>query len=165
MQQDMTQHMMVTPKLTLSALLTASAITGAMLASPALAQNLTVTPGQKATAEQVAQAGVPLSELAADAPDEYTIKRGDTLWAISGLYLKRPWRWPELWGMNLQEIKNPHRIYPGQKLYLEKKDGRPRFAPALPRPAARRLTARYGCPHAPAMRAWPTAPYRPSNPT
>lgn len=124
MQQDMTQHMMVTPKLTLSALLTASAIAGAMLASPALAQNLTVTPGQKATAEQVAQAGVPLSELAADAPDEYTIKRGDTLWAISGLYLKRPWRWPELWGMNLQEIKNPHRIYPGQKLYLEKKDGR-----------------------------------------
>jgi hypothetical protein len=46
------------------------------------------------------------------------------LWAISGIFLKSPWRWPELWGMNLSDIKNPHLIYPGQKLYLEKKDGR-----------------------------------------
>lgn len=119
MQQDTTQYLMAIPKLALTALVTATALASAMVASSALAQNLTVTPGQKATAEQVAQTGVPLSELAPNAPDEYTIKRGDTLWAISGLYLKRPWRWPELWGMNLQEIKNPHRIYPGQKLYLE----------------------------------------------
>jgi nucleoid-associated protein YgaU len=67
---------------------------------------------------------VPLSELAANAPDNYTVVRGDTLWAISGIFLKSPWRWPELWGMNLSDIKNPHLIYPGQKLYLEKKDGR-----------------------------------------
>lgn len=124
MQQDMTQHVMATPKLALTALFAAGALAGTMVASNALAQNLTVTAGQQATAEQVAQTGVPLSELAANAPDEYTIKRGDTLWAISGLFLRSPWRWPELWGMNLQDIKNPHRIYPGQKLYLEKKDGR-----------------------------------------
>ncbi len=124
MQQDTTQNVMATPKLALTTLITAAAFASVMLASSALAQNLTVTPGQKATAEQVAQAGVPLSELAANAPDEYTIKRGDTLWAISKIFLKSPWRWPELWGMNLQDIKNPHRIYPGQKLYLEKKDGR-----------------------------------------
>jgi LysM domain len=124
MQQDTTQNVMSTPKLALTTLITAAAFASVMLASSALAQNLTVTPGQKATAEQVAQAGVPLSELAADAPDEYTIKRGDTLWAISKIFLRSPWRWPELWGMNLQDIKNPHRIYPGQKLYLEKKDGR-----------------------------------------
>lgn len=96
-----------------------------VLASPlAVAQNLTVTPGQRATAQQVAQAGVPLSELAPNAPDSHLVKRGDTLWAISGLFLKSPWRWPELWGMNLEDIKNPHRIYPGQQLYLERKDGR-----------------------------------------
>ncbi len=96
----------------------------------AAAQNLPITSGQRATAQQVAQAGVPLSELAPNAPDSHTVKRGDTLWAISGLFLKSPWRWPELWGMNLDDIKNPHRIYPGQMLYLEKKDGRARLRTA-----------------------------------
>ena len=96
----------------------------AIPAGPASAQNLTVTPSQRATAQQVAQAGVPLSELAPSAPDSHTVKSGDTLWAISGLFLKSPWRWPELWGMNLNDIKNPHLIYPGQQLFLEKKDGR-----------------------------------------
>ncbi len=102
-----------------------AAMAGALLGgAPAWAQNFPVTPAQKATAEQVAQTGVPLSELAANAPDNYTVKNGDTLWAISGLFLKSPWRWPELWGMNLADIRNPHRIYPGQQLHLEKKDGR-----------------------------------------
>jgi hypothetical protein len=95
--------------------------------NPAWAQSLAVTPLQRATATQVAQAGVPLSELAPNAPDKHTVVRGDTLWAISGLFLKSPWRWPELWGMNLDEIKNPNLIYPGQTLYLEKKDGRARL--------------------------------------
>ena len=67
---------------------------------------------------------MPLTELAPNAPDDYTVKRGDTLWAISGMFLKSPWRWPELWGMNLEDIRNPHRIYPGQQLYLDKTDGR-----------------------------------------
>ena len=96
-------------------------------AAPLLAQNFPITSGQRSTAEQVAQAGVPLSELAPNAPDEYTVRRGDTLWAISGLFLTRPWRWPELWGMNLEEVRNPHRIYPGQQLVLEKGNGRARL--------------------------------------
>ena len=87
------------------------------------AQNLPVTPGQQATAVQVARTGIPMTDLMPSAPDSYTVKSGDTLWAISGLFLKSPWRWPELWGMNLEDIRNPHRIYPGQQLFLDKRDG------------------------------------------
>ena len=108
----------------------ASLVLGLAFALPAAslqAQNLTVTPGQKATADQVAQSGVPLSELSPNAPDSYVIKSGDTLWAISGLFLKSAWRWPELRGMNLQDIRNPHRIYPGQKLVLDRSNGRARL--------------------------------------
>ena len=100
----------------------------ALLAGAAAqAQPYPVTPGQRSTAQQVAQSGVPLADLAPDAPEEYTVKRGDTLWGISGLFLKSPWRWPELWGMNMQEVRNPHLIYPGQQLVLEKADGRARL--------------------------------------
>ena len=88
------------------------------------AQDFPITPTQKATAVQVAQTGISLADLALNAPDSYTVRPGDTLWAISSLYLKHPWRWPELWGLNLEDIRNPHRIYPGQQLYLEKGNGR-----------------------------------------
>jgi len=82
---------------------------------------------QRGTAQKVAQDGVPLSELSPNAPDSYTVKTRDTLWDISKLFLKSPWRWPELWGMNLDQIRNPHLIYPGQVLYLDKTGGRARL--------------------------------------
>ena len=110
----------------------AALIVGGGLATTAAAQNYPITPAQRSTAEQVASAGVPLSELAPDAPDSYTVKSGDTLWGISGKFLKTPWRWPELWGMNMDQVRNPHRIYPGQTLYLEKVGGMARLRMGQP---------------------------------
>ena len=98
---------------------------------------------------------MPLSELAPNAPDEYTVKRGDTLWGISGLFLNSPWRWPELWGMNMEEVRNPHRIYPGQQLVLEKigRPGPPAHAAGGRR---RRRPTPSACRRAPASSRWPT---------
>jgi len=106
-----------------------TAFTGSLLLTVCTAHAVTypVTPQQRSAAQQVAQSGVPLSELAPNAPDSHTVKRGDTLWDISKLFLKTPWRWPELWGMNLEQIRNPHLIYPGQVLVLDKSGGRARL--------------------------------------
>lgn len=98
------------------------------LACAANSQGLAVTASQHTTAreiaEQTSEQGVALSDLAPHAPERHTVRAGDTLWDLAGLYLRTPWRWPELWGMNLQAIHNPHRIYPGQTLLLERRDGR-----------------------------------------
>ena len=100
---------------------------GALGVAPAWAVDYPITSQQRGTAQKVAQDGVALSDLAPNAPDTYTVKTRDTLWDISKMYLRSPWRWPELWSMNLQQIRNPHLIYPGQILILEKSGGRARL--------------------------------------
>jgi len=107
--------------------LSAAVITAGLLGTPtaqAAPGDYPITPQQRAEAQQVAKGGVPLAELAPDAPERYTVKPGDTLWDISQIFLRSPWRWPELWGMNLQQVANPHLIYPGQMLVLVRRNGK-----------------------------------------
>jgi hypothetical protein len=63
-------------------------------------------------------------EFRPNAPDQHLVVRGDTLWDISGKFLEHPWCWPQVWGLNREQIRNPHWIYPGQIVYFDRANRR-----------------------------------------
>jgi hypothetical protein len=100
-----------------------SSIVATRLAAVALAAYALAAPVQAAAAPGAGCAFRP------DAPDQHKVVKGDTLWDISGTFLERPWCWPKVWGMNRDEIRNPHWIYPGQIIYFDRAHGRLSLTP------------------------------------
>ena len=82
-----------------------------------IAKALLITTFSSAMLMSAAHANNPPPAIKADAPNRYIVKKGDTLWDISGRYLDSPWRWKEIWATNKQ-IKNPNLIYPNDILIL-----------------------------------------------
>lgn len=78
---------------------------------------------ERATEPRTAAAPVPLNPRH---PERYVVKKGDTLWDISAMFLRDPWFWPEIWYANPQ-VQNPHLIFPGDVLTLVYVDGQPRI--------------------------------------
>ncbi|WP_168526407.1 LysM peptidoglycan-binding domain-containing protein [Acinetobacter sp. A3] len=90
----------------------------------ALAVCLTVGLGAMSVAEAAPARNINPPALKANAPNVYVVKKGDTLWDISKKFLNNPLRWPEIWASN-RHVKNPHWIFPGDRLLMCTYEGRP----------------------------------------
>jgi hypothetical protein len=62
-------------------------------------------------------------EIRENAPDRHVVVKGDTLWDISATFFKDPWKWQQIWGLNKNTIKDPHWIYPGNVVFLDRTTG------------------------------------------
>jgi hypothetical protein len=80
-------------------------------------------------------------EIRENAPDRHVVVKGDTLWDISAAFFKDPWKWQQIWGLNKDSIKDPHWIYPGDIVMLDRTTGTLRIGEAPPQAAVSSVVA------------------------
>ncbi|MBP8307127.1 MAG: LysM peptidoglycan-binding domain-containing protein [Burkholderiaceae bacterium] len=105
----------------------AIALALSLVGAPTWAQSQTPSDAPAPAPTGTRPAGTAPLEISRDAPDKHVVVKGDTLWGIAGKFLEKPWRWPEIWQLNREQIRNPHLIYPGDIVYLDNSGPTPRL--------------------------------------
>jgi hypothetical protein len=72
---------------------------------------------QRASSSHSVRLGPPALDSHGHAGHIHHVVSGDTLWDISDAYLGTAWAWPSIWNENTK-IENPHRIWPGDHIWI-----------------------------------------------
>ena len=94
--------------------------------SGTISQSTAPTQSRFEVSEQAVTEAAPKIRMKQNHPKKYIVKKGDTLWDISSIFLKDAWYWPEIWQKNPQ-LQNPHLIFPGDVLTLIMVNGQPKI--------------------------------------
>lgn len=71
-----------------------------------------------AAAALLAGAALPGGAPAEESGPVHEVRRGQTLWRIAEITVGDPTLWPALYLANRDQIKDPARVYPGQRLAI-----------------------------------------------
>lgn len=99
----------------MSAKIKTLAMVTVLMAAPAFADGF-----GKGQAAPGTQSGAQTGALTAG-QSSHDVVKGDTMWDLSGKYWSNKFSWPKMWSYNPQ-VRNPHWIFPGQKLFLSEPD-------------------------------------------
>ena len=98
--------------------------------APPVATSPEGAPPQVAAAEESGQPAKPVMRHKKHRPHVYTVRRGDTLWALAERYFGGGWHYVTIYRDNRKHIRNPNRIYPKQTVQISEALRRSRPRPA-----------------------------------